>query len=50
MVIFVSKSLVSFVEKYRNNLPTKIVEQEIDEVPYYFLNEKIKPNQTQKGL
>jgi hypothetical protein len=42
MVIFVSKSLVSFVEKYRNNLPTKIVEQEIDEVPYYFLNEKIK--------
>jgi hypothetical protein len=42
MVIFVDESLKEFVEECRKNLPTKIIEQSLDEVPYYFLNEKIK--------
>lgn len=42
MVIFVSNNLVSFVKSHRKNLPTKIIAQELEEVPYYFLNDKIE--------
>lgn len=41
MVIFVDKSLEDFVMDARKNLPTKVIIQSIEEVPYYFLNEKI---------
>ena len=42
MVIFVDESLREFVEKSRKNLPTKIITQSIEKVPYYFLNDKIQ--------
>lgn len=42
MVVFVPDNLVSFVESHRQNLPTKIIKQELEEVPYYFLNHKIE--------
>lgn len=42
MVIYVPNNLVSFVETHRKYFPTKIVVQELKEVPYYFLNEKIQ--------
>lgn len=41
MVVFVDKNLVEFVKEHRNNLPTKIVEEPIDKIPYYHLKEKI---------
>lgn len=41
MVVFVNKDLVEFVEKHRKNLPTKIVEESIDQIPYYHLKEKM---------
>lgn len=42
MVIFVPDNLVSFVSEHRKDLPTKIISQELNEVPYYFLNDKIQ--------
>jgi len=42
MVIFVPNNLVSFVNDHRKNLPTKIINQELKDVPYYFLNDKIQ--------
>jgi hypothetical protein len=42
MVIFVEDSLKEFVEKNRGNLPTKIITQPLKEVPYYYLNDKIR--------
>jgi hypothetical protein len=41
MVIFVDKSLVKFVENHRQNLPTKIIEESINETPYYHLKERM---------
>lgn len=41
MVIFVEKSLVSFVEESRKDLPTKIITQSLEEIPYYNLTESI---------
>lgn len=41
MVIFVEESLVSFVEKCREGLPTKIIPQALEDIPYYHLTEKI---------
>ena len=42
MVIFVDTSLREFVEEHRKNLPTKIITQSLENVPYYYLNEKIQ--------
>ena len=42
MVIFVDNSLKEFVEENRKNLPTKIITEPIEEVPYYHLNERIQ--------
>lgn len=42
MVIFVPNNLVSFVTEHRKNFPTKIIIQELEEIPYYFLNDEIK--------
>jgi hypothetical protein len=42
MVIFVEEYLVDFVKKHRKNLPTKIITQPLEEVPYYHLNYDIQ--------
>lgn len=42
MVVFVDKSLKEFVEKHRKGLLTKVITQSIEEIPYYFLNDKIQ--------
>lgn len=41
MVIFVDESLVDFVKKERSFLPTKIITQSLNEIPYYFLKDSI---------
>tara|TARA_R110000868_G_scaffold132315_1_gene342992 strand:+ start:4449 stop:5264 length:816 start_codon:yes stop_codon:yes gene_type:complete len=41
MVIFVEDSLKQFVQKHRKNLPTKIIVQSLDKIPYYHLNSEI---------
>jgi len=41
MVIFVDESLVSFVEENRKDLPTKIIKQPLEEIPYYSLTPDI---------
>ena len=42
MVIFVDESLKTFVESKRKGLPTKIITQSLEEIPYYQLNEDIQ--------
>ena len=42
MVIFVDESLEDFVLDCRKGLPTKLISQSIEEVPYYPLNDKIQ--------
>lgn len=42
MVIFVDDSLKEFVEIHRKNLPTRIVTQSLQDVPYYYLNDDIQ--------
>ena len=41
MVVYVDPSLVDFVSESRKGLPTKIIPQKLDEIPYYFLREEI---------
>lgn len=42
MVIYCEKSHVGFIQKHRPvHLQTKIIEQELQEIPYYFLKEKM---------
>ena len=50
MVIFVEDYLKEFVEKYRKNLPTKIITQPLEKVPYYHLNDKIQQILTSKNF
>lgn len=42
MVIFVEPSLEEFVLNNRKGLPTKVITQPLEEVPYYYLNDRIK--------
>jgi len=42
MVIFVEESLVSFVKENRKDLPTKIITQSLEEIPYYSLTSDIE--------
>jgi hypothetical protein len=42
MVIFVEESLKDFVAEQRGNLPTKIITQSLEEIPYYHLNDDIQ--------
>jgi hypothetical protein len=42
MVIFVDQSLKEFVEENRKNLPTKIITEPLEDIPYYHLNDKIQ--------
>lgn len=41
MVLFVSEDLFSFVEERRRDIPTKIIVQAIEEIPYYYLKDKM---------
>jgi len=50
MVIFVEESLVSFVEECRKNLPTKIITQPLEEIPYYNLTENINDILNSEGF
>ncbi len=41
MVVFVDRNLVDFVKDNRKDLPTKIIEQKLEEIPYYHLKDKM---------
>jgi len=41
MVIFVEESLVDFVKSHREDQNTKIISQRLDEIPYYYLKDKM---------
>ncbi len=42
MVLFVQEDLYDYIEERRNNLPTKIVVQTVDDIPYYNLKDQIQ--------
>jgi len=42
MVVFVDEDLEKFVKQHRKNLPTKIITQPLEKVPYYFLDNNIQ--------
>jgi len=42
MVVYVDKSLEDFVKENRKNLPTKVITQSLEEIPYYFLKNNIE--------
>lgn len=41
MVIFVTEDLAPFVEERRINIPTELIVQSTDEIPYYYLKESL---------
>lgn len=41
MVVFVDADLVKFVEEHRKDIPTKIIEEPIDKIPYYYLKNRM---------
>lgn len=41
MILYVSKDVLEFVEERRLKIPTEIFVQEMEEIPYYYLKEKI---------
>lgn len=41
MILYVSKDVLEFVEERRLSIPTDIFVQQMDEMPYYYLKEKI---------
>jgi hypothetical protein len=41
MVIFVESDMVDFVTKHRGKLPTKIIEQSLNDIPYYSLKDSM---------
>lgn len=41
MVLFVTEDLVSFIEERRSNIPTEIIVQKPEEIPYYHLKEEL---------
>ena len=41
MVIFVESDMVDFVTKHRGKLPTKIIEQSLNDIPYYSLKDRM---------
>lgn len=42
MVVFVDEHLKGFVLEHRGDLPTKIITQPLDKIPYYHLNDSIQ--------
>lgn len=41
MILFITEDLVSFVEERRVNIPTEVIVQSVNEIPYQHLDEKI---------
>lgn len=41
MIVYVDSELTEFVKEHRKNLPTKIIEESIDQIPYYHLKQKM---------
>lgn len=41
MTVFVDQSLIDFVRHHRNGLPTRIIEEPVEEIPYYYLKDKM---------
>ncbi len=42
MTVFVTEDLVDFVKEKRGKLPTEIIMQDVDEMPYYHLKDQIQ--------
>lgn len=42
MVLFVTEDIREFVESRRTEIPTEIIVQSVDEIPYYYLKNKIQ--------
>lgn len=41
MILFVTEDLVSFIEERRVNIPTNIIVQSVDDIPYQYLKEQL---------
>lgn len=41
MILFVTEDVRSFVEERRKNIPTVIITQTVEEIPYYYLKDQI---------
>lgn len=41
MVLFITEDLREFVEERRTKIPTEIIVQSVEEIPYYYLKDKI---------
>ena len=41
MVIFTTEDMVSFIEERRTSIPTEIITQKIEDIPYYYLKNDI---------
>lgn len=41
MILFVTEDLESFVLEKRKNMPTEVIVQTIDDIPYYYLKDKL---------
>ncbi len=41
MILFVTEDLVDFIAEKRGNLPTKVISQKIEEIPYYYLKDQL---------
>ena len=42
MTLFISEDLVDFVKEKRGKLPTTIIQQNVEEMPYYHLKDQIQ--------
>ena len=42
MTVFISEDLVDFVKEKRGKLPTEIIMQDVEEIPYYHLKDQIQ--------
>jgi len=41
MILFVTEDVVSFIQERRKDIPTVVITQTVEEIPYYYLKEKI---------
>lgn len=41
MILFITEDLASLVEEKRKNIPTEIIIQKIEQIPYYYLKENL---------
>ena len=42
MVLFITEDIKEFVEEKRKDLPTEIIVQSVDDIPYYHLKDEIQ--------